>query len=268
MRIALLAGLFVAALWVLVLWIQPRMAFFPSRGVQRTPASLGLPFADLQIVTRDGVTLHGWWMEHPEPRGQIVYWHGNGGNLALWLDVLADIRRHGFSVLAVDYRGYGASGGRPSEQGIYRDAEAVTGHFVANLRRAGVPTIYWGRSLGSVVAAFAAAGRSAPDGLILESTFPAARSLFVDNPVMLGLSFLATYRFQTVRHLAGYRGPLLVIHGRGDTVIPFSAGQEVFASAASPEKSFVALEGVDHNDLYARHPAYWPAVDRFVEAIR
>jgi pimeloyl-ACP methyl ester carboxylesterase len=110
-----MAFLFVGSMWLLVLWAQPRMAFFPSRGVQRTPEAAGLPYSSLQVATADGVMLHGWWMEHPSPRGQVIYWHGNGGNLSLWLDVFADIRRRGFSVLAVDYRGYGGSEGSPSE---------------------------------------------------------------------------------------------------------------------------------------------------------
>lgn len=122
MRVAVLTVLVILTLWILVLWAQPRMAFFPYRGVQRTPDALGVPFKDLRVNTSDGVTLHGWWLEHPEPRGQVVYFHGNGGNLSLWLDVFTDIHRRGFSILAVDYRGYGASTGSPSEKGVYLDA--------------------------------------------------------------------------------------------------------------------------------------------------
>src|SRR5918993_210736 len=90
-------------IWAMARWLEPRMAFVPTRGVQSTPAALGLPFSDLKISTVDGETLHGWWIEHPTPRGQVVYWHGNGGNLSLWLPVLADLRVRGMSVMAVDY---------------------------------------------------------------------------------------------------------------------------------------------------------------------
>jgi len=255
----------IAALWVLVLWLQPRMAFFPTRGIQETPASAGLPYIDLEVVTSDRITLHGWWLEHPSPRGQVIYWHGNGGNLSLWLEVFADIRRRGFSVLAVDYRGYGGSEGSPSEKGIYRDAEAVIAHYTMHLRRDRTPTIYWGRSLGSVVASYAAA-KSPPDALILESAFPDARFLFAGNPLMLGLSLFSTYRFPTTTHLESYRGPLLVVHGDADTLIPFPAGQRVFERAATPQKVFLTLKGVTHNENYAGHPEYWTALDRFLEA--
>jgi len=256
-----------AVLKLLVWWLEPRMAFFPFSGVQDTPARVGVPFTDLKVPTADGETLHGWWIEHPDPRGQVIYWHGNGGNLSLWLPVYLDIRRRGFSVLAVDYRGYGASTGRPSEQGIYRDGEAATTYFRERLRKEGIPTIYWGRSLGCAVASHAAAAL-APDAVILESPFADVRSLFAGNPVMWTLSFVSTYRFATGSHLERYRGPLLVLHGDADSIIPFSAGRKVFEKAASEKKTFAVLEGADHNDLHADHPAYWAAVDRFLASLR
>jgi fermentation-respiration switch protein FrsA (DUF1100 family) len=260
------AAVVAAALWGVTRWLQPRMAFFPMRGVQTTPAAVGLPFTDLKISTADGETLHGWWLEHPSPRAQVIYWHGNGGNLALWMPALTDLRRRGFSVMAVDYRGYGESTGRPSERGIYTDAEAATGYFNEHLRRQGIPTIYWGRSLGCAVASYAA--KLTPgDGLILESPFPDVRALFSGNPIMLGLSFFSSYRFSTRQHLEAYRAPLLVIHGDADSIIPFRAGKRVFEQAPSAAKTFVVLNGADHNDVHTGHAAYWPAIDRFMDSL-
>jgi fermentation-respiration switch protein FrsA (DUF1100 family) len=254
-----------ASLKLLAWWLEPRMAFFPWTGVQETPASAGLAFTELRIPTEDGETLHGWWIPNAEPRGQVIYWHGNGGNLSLWLDVLVDLQRRGFSVMAVDYRGYGASTGKPSERGVYRDADAAHAYFAQHLKQSGQPVIIWGRSLGCAIASYAAS-KASPDALILESPFPDVRSLFAGNPVMLGLSFFSTYRFPTAEHLQHYRGRLLVIHGDADSIIPFSAGRKVFERATSTDKTFVVLEGADHNDPHAGHGAYWPAVDRFLRS--
>ena len=168
--------------------------------------------------------------------------------------------------MAVDYRGYGDSSGSPSERGLYRDAEAATAYFNQHLRRPGVPTLQWGRSLGCAVASYAARN-APPDGLILESPFPNVRSLFAGNPIMLGLSFFSSYTFATSAHLEGYRSPLLVIHGDADSIIPFSAGQRVFHDASTPTKTFAVLTGADHNDLHTDHPAYWPAIERFIGSI-
>lgn len=256
-----------AVLKLLVWWLEPRMAFYPIRGVQQTPAAAGLDFVDVRIPTADGQTLHAWWLAAPRPAAQVVFFHGNGGNLSLWLDVIVGLRRRGFSVLAVDYRGYGDSTGRPSEKGLYRDADAVVRHFDERLKRAEVPVVFWGRSIGSPVAAYAAT-RTAADGLVLESPLPNIRAVLRTNPVMWLLSFLSSYSFPTSRFVRHYDGALLVIHGDGDSIIPFAAGQQVYADARTPRKTFVAIARGDHNDLHVVDPpAYWRAIDAFVAAI-
>jgi len=258
------AAVAAALLKLLVIWLEPRMAFFPFRGVQETPASAGVAFSDETIATADGERLHAWWIAHPEPRGQVVFWHGNGGNLSLWLDLILEFHTRRFSVLAVDYRGYGASTGRPSEQGLYRDAEAVVGEFHRRLRQPGSPVIYWGRSLGSTVAAYSASLHP-PEALVLESPMPDVSAVLRTNPVLWLLGFFSSYRFPTSRFLAGYEGPLLVVHGDADSIIPFHAGKRVFEQAPTSRKTFVPLPGTDHNDPYfASSSPYWAAVEAFL----
>jgi fermentation-respiration switch protein FrsA (DUF1100 family) len=256
------------ALKLMVTWLEPRMAFFPIRGVQETPAAAGLKYEDVHIRTSDGETLHGWWLAHPEPRAQVIFWHGNGGNLSLWLDVPAGLRRHGLSVLAVDYRGYGASTGSPSEKGIYLDADAAVKEFNRRLRRPAIPVLYWGRSIGSTVAAASILSQP-PDGLVLESPMPDARSVLRSNPILWALSFLSSYRFSTSRFLERYSGPLLVIHGDADSIIPYEAGRRVFAAAPTTRKTFITIPGADHNDPYAETSThYWQGVDEFLTAVK
>ena len=267
LRLVIFIVVATAALKLLVWWLEPKMAFFPFKGVQETPAAVGMQFADHKIPTADGETLHAWWLEHPSPRAQIVYWHGNGGNLSLWLPVLVDLQKRGFSVLAVDYRGYGASTGRASEGGLYRDADAALEYFTTQLQQKDVPTIYWGRSLGCAVASYCAT-KAAPAGLVLESPFPDVAFLFANNPVMRFMSLFSTYRFATAKHLEAYTGPLLVVHGDADSIIPFEAGKRTFERAPTKTKTFVALPGGDHNDVYSNRSDYAPAIDRFVITIR
>jgi fermentation-respiration switch protein FrsA (DUF1100 family) len=252
---------------LLVSWLEPRIAFYPIRGVQETPAAAGLQFADLRFPTTDGETLHGWWLEHDAPRAQVIFFHGNGGNLSLWLDVIADLRKRGISVFAVDYRGYGASTGSPSEKGLYRDADAALAIFAGRLRKPGVPVVYWGRSIGSPVAAYAAT-RQPPDALVLESPMPDVRSLLRTNPVMWVLSFLSSYRFPTARYVRQLDTRLLVIHGDSDSIVPYAAGKRVFDAAGTTFKTFVTIPGADHNDLHVARPdLYWRAVDAFLAAV-
>lgn len=268
MRLVVFLAVALVGLKLLVWWLEPRMAFFPLEGVQQTPAAHGLAFEDLHIQTADGETLHGWWLPHSAPRGQVVFWHGNGGNLAVWLDVIAALRKQDFSVMAVDYRGYGASTGRPSEQGLYRDADAALRVFDERLRKPGVPVIFWGRSIGTAVAAYTAS-KSRPDALVLESPFPDVTAIIRFNPVMRFLHLFSSYSFPTSRFLEQYDGPLLVIHGDADGIIPFSAGRRVFEEARGTRKTFVPIPGAGHNDLHIANPVpYWRAIDTFVAGLR
>jgi fermentation-respiration switch protein FrsA (DUF1100 family) len=269
-RVLVVAVSILVTLVVLMLAVrglEPQMAFYPIAGVQDTPAAVSLSFVDLRIPTEDGETLHGWWLEHPRPRAQVIFWHGNGGNLSLWLDLIAELRRRGFSVLAVDYRGYGASTGRPTERGLYRDARATLDVFMRRFRQPDVPILYWGRSIGCPVAA-SMLPVAQPDGLILDSPMADVRSVLRTNPVMWLLSFLMSYRFPTSELVQQYRGPLLVVHGERDSIVPFASGQRVFAESPSPLKVFVTIPGADHNDLDAADPQrYWRGVDDFLEML-
>jgi fermentation-respiration switch protein FrsA (DUF1100 family) len=265
-----LVGIAVAivGLKLLVLWLEPRIAFYPIAGVQETPAAYGLPFVDLRVPTADGETLHAWWLEHEAARAQVLFFHGNGGNLSMWSDMIVEMRRRGFSVLAVDYRGYGASSGRPSEKGLYRDAEATVRLFAERLRKGGVPVIYWGRSIGSPVAAYAAT-RLPPDALVLEAPMADARSVLRSNPIMWLLSFFSSYRFATARFVRETDVPLLVVHGDADSIVPYAGGRRVFEAARTTRKTLATIAGADHNDLHVANLAqYWQAIDTFVAGIR
>jgi pimeloyl-ACP methyl ester carboxylesterase len=263
----LLLACFVIVIGLLVRLGERHLAFFPMRGEDDTPAAEGLRFTALDVRTDDGETLRAWWMPSEQPAAQIVYFHGNGGNLSIWTPILTGIRRKGYSILAIDYRGYGLSSGTPSERGIYRDADATLRRFESGLRVSDVPVVFWGRSLGTPVAAYAAARRP-PDGVILEAGFPDVDTLFRWNPLMRMLSWFSSYRFPTARWMRQVSAPALVMHGTADGVIPFEAGRALFEQLPGP-KQFVAIEGGDHNDLQPADPgAYWAAVEAFVRSLR
>ena len=261
--IALSAVLVGLALFVR--WLEPRMAFFPFPGEAETPRDFGVPFEALTIATADGERLRAWKMTPPAPqaaRARIVYFHGNGGNLSNWSPILAGVVQRGYVVLAVDYRGYGLSTGRPTERGLYRDVDAtVTVPWTETEGR--LPLVYWGRSLGGAMAAYAATVRK-PDGVIIEAGFPGARAVTRSSPVLRVLSLLATYRFPAGEFLNRANAPVLMLHGDRDRVIPFALGRELFEQVTAP-KEFVTIPGGDHNDAEAPDPkAYWAAIDRFI----
>lgn len=183
----------------------------------------------------------------------------------MWAPILTGIAQQGFSVLAFDYRGYGESSGRPTERGLYRDVEAVLDHFWRSADRS-KPVVYWGRSLGTVMATYAATIH-APAGVILEAGFPDARSLVRRSPLLAFLALFSTYRFPSAEFLQKIDAPVLVMHGDDDHVIPIAQGRALFDRVVGP-KQFVIIPDGDHNDLTPRDPqSYWRAVYQFVERV-
>jgi fermentation-respiration switch protein FrsA (DUF1100 family) len=259
--VLLVAGLLVLVAAVRLL--EPRLAFFPFAGEDVTPQDFGVSYTPLTLETEDGERLRAWHLPRADATAQVVYFHGNGGNLSLWADILVGLWRQGLEVIAVDYRGYGLSTGAPSEQGLYRDVASTLAHVHSRLRRPEVPLVYWGRSIGTAMAAYAG-HRQAPDGLILEAGFPSARAVLESNPVMLLLSLFSSYRFATAEWMASVRTPTLVIHGDSDSVIPYRLGQRLHEALPGP-KRFVTIPGGDHNDASPRDPErYWSAVKDFI----
>ena len=252
---------------LLVTSLEPSLVFFPLAGEDRTPSSAGIAYRRLELATDDGQRLVAWQLEPDHPLADVVYFHGNGGNLSEWLPVFVGLVRSNLRVLAVDYRGYGLSTGRPSEQGLYRDAEAAVA-YAQRSRGPGAsrPLVYWGRSLGGAVAA-AAARVAAPDGLILESTFADKASVIRGNPVLRTLNLFSTYRFSTIDALRDFSRPVLVMHGDRDRVIPFEVGRHLFDSLRGP-KRFVVIRGADHNDVFAvDDQRYWEPVLEFIAGL-
>lgn len=112
----------------LLLYIfQTHLVFYPGTGreIIATPIQIGLPYEDIHLKTSDGISLHGWYIPASQPRGTVLFLHGNAGNISHRLDSVQMFHRLGYSTLIFSYRGYGNSDGTPSEQGTYRDAEAA-----------------------------------------------------------------------------------------------------------------------------------------------
>jgi pimeloyl-ACP methyl ester carboxylesterase len=245
---------------------ESRLVFFPDPGESDTPSTLGLRHQVLHLTSADGERLVAWQLEPERPLADVVYFHGNGGNLSLWLPVFATLHRLGYRVLAVDYRGYGLSTGSPTEQGLYLDAEATVRH-AARHRTRDRPLVFWGRSLGTAVAA-AATRVVEPDGLVLEAGFPDKASVIRGQWLLRALNALSPYRFATVELLRDFRKPVLVMHGNRDSVVPFALGRELFDGLREPRR-FVAIEGAGHNDFFDEAEShYWGPVTTFIDGLR
>ncbi len=262
--LGLLVG--VTAVKLLVGVLEPHLTFFPLRGLTSTPQKAGIPYQEMMIPTRDGEDVHTWVLYHPEARAEVVFFHGNGGNLSLWLNFLLELYQQSLTVLALDYRGYGKSTGSPTEAGLYEDTAASVHHFWDHVHRPSSPVLYWGRSLGGVMAAYATTVRK-PDGLVLEATFSDKGSLLHHYPLLRILATFSRYRFPTAEFLRDLDRPVLVIHGTHDEVVPFAEGQKLFHQL-NTEKYFYEIRGADHGNLHLIEPEHYQAeVEKFIEKL-
>ncbi|MEQ8661302.1 MAG: alpha/beta fold hydrolase [Gammaproteobacteria bacterium] len=162
MRVAAASVVGAALAWALacaaLAAMQHDLVFRPQRGAGATPAVRGLAFEDLTLTGADGVAIHAWYLPGPaQPGRTVLFLHGNAGNLSHRLHTLAVLHRLGHPVLAIDYRGYGRSHGRPSEDGLHADALAAWHHLLERRGLAAHDIVIYGRSLGGAVAARLAA---------------------------------------------------------------------------------------------------------------
>lgn len=243
---------------------EEQFIFFPSRYPHGDWNPPDLEFEDAQFTASDGTPLHGWYVRHDNPRAVILFSHGNAGNLSDRAEMLRRLNElAGVSVMIYDYRGYGKSGGRPTESGLLLDARAARAWLA---RRAGVAEariVLMGRSLGGAVAVDLAANDGAR-GLVLESTFTSIPEMAQVHYPWLPMRSLIRNRFDSLSKIGRYQGPLLVSHGNADRVAPYEMGTRLFAAANEP-KTFLTVEGGDHNDPQPLE--YYRALIEFLDSL-
>jgi len=226
-------------------WFANRQVYHPMKhpdGWWEVQDELGAE--DVSIETRDGVRLHGWWSPVEDASLAALYLHGNAGNVTHRGSHIRAANAEGCSMLVIDYRGYGKSGGAPSESGLYTDAEA--GYEL--LRSKGYPPeriVVHAESLGTAVAV-ELAGRVKVAGVILEAPFTSASD--VAGRILPLVGPLLVNGFDAKSKIGRLAAPLLVIHGDRDGIIPFDMGETLYEAAPEP-KSFWAVPGAGHNDI-------------------
>jgi len=233
-----------AALVAALYFGQRALMYFPDT-VRTAPAAVGLPQADeVPLTSNDGETIVAWHVPPSTGKPVILYFHGNGGALRLRADRFRRLTADGTGLLAVSYRGYGGSTGRPSEEGLLRDAAAAYDFAVS--RYGAQALVLWGESLGSGVAVALAANRPIAR-LLLESPFTStadvAAAVYWFAPVRL----LMHDQFRSDLRIPKVSAPVLILHGTQDRVVDIKFGERLYALVTAP-KQFIRLPGAGHND--------------------
>jgi fermentation-respiration switch protein FrsA (DUF1100 family) len=245
--IAIATGCYVL-LGVLLYVMQERMVFLarlPGRELEATPRHAGFDYVDVNFETADGILLHGWYIYAHNPRGTVLFLHGNAGNISHRLDSIAIFHELGLDTFIIDYRGYGQSEGKSSEEGTYRDAEAAWQYLVTQRGKDPERIIMFGRSMGGGVAAWLATRHKAA-ALIVESSFTSAVEMAAHLYPFMPVRLISRLQYPVADYVAKAECPVLIVHSRDDEIIPFAMGKALYEAAPAP-KAFIELAG-DHNN--------------------
>jgi len=241
--ITLLVGY--GAIVTLAYFAQRSLMYFPDR-TRTPPAEAGLPQAEeIELTTGDGERVIAW---HVPPRGDkpvVLYFQGNGGALNLRAQRFARLTSDGTGLIALSYRGYGGSTGRPSEAGLLRDAEAT--YAFATARYPAEHLVLYGESLGSGVAVALAAEHKVGK-VILEAPYTSAVEIGAAAYPFLPVRLLMHDQFRSDERIGKLTAPVLVLHGARDSVIPIAYGERLYALISAPKK-FVRFPEGHHSDL-------------------
>jgi len=245
--------------------LENHLIFFPAKYPVGNWQPDDLDVEDAYFTAADGTRLHGWYLEHPHPRGHVLFAHGNAGNITWRAEILRQLHdRLGVSVLIFDYRGYGRSEGSPNEEGVLADARAAR-RWLA--RRADIDEqsiILLGRSIGGAVVVDLAA-RDGARALVLESTFTSLPDVAVGHYPWAPVRWLMRTRLNSLEKIQNYHGPLLMSHGDADRIVPYQLGRRLFEAAPSRNKKFITLRGGDHND--PQPASYYEQLDAFLNTL-
>lgn len=228
-----------------------------------TPADLGLVYENVGIKTADNLLLSAWYFPADNAAHLLMYCHGNAGDIRDWSHAMPPFLQMGCSVLLFDYRGYGHSEGKPSEEGLYLDGEAVWQWVEQRAAAAGKTAVILGKSLGSAVAIHVAA-HTPPAALILDSAFTSMREIVHTVTPWLPDAMLPDL-YESLNIVSRLTCPTLVLHGRNDTLVPLAHGQALYDAMTCP-KTLTLIEGADHNTV-SNFPEYDAAVRTFLNKI-
>lgn len=228
---------------------EEKMIYFPEPYDEREYGlRTSAPKEDVWITTEDGKRIHAWFSPADPKAPTLLWFHGNAGNIAGRLEQLEVLHDGGFNVLAVDYRGYGRSEGKPDEEGTYKDAVAAYDALVARRDVDRARIVSFGQSLGAAVALDLSLRRPC-DRVVLEAPFTSVPDMARTVYPVPGVGWMVRTRYDNLLKVRRLARPLLVLQGNADEVIPFSMGKAVHAAANEP-KEFWEVDGAHHNDVF------------------
>lgn len=225
-------------------FFQNDQVFHPPKGLTFTPEQWGMTYESVDLMS-EGNRLLAWWIAGEEKEPVVLFFHGNASSIESLQSYVYLFHTMGMGVLVFDYRGYGVSEGKPTEEGVYEDSLAAWKHLVKERGIAENRLVYYGHSLGGGAATWLAV-QHPPKALILEGTFTSIPDLGSEIYPWLPVRFLSRIQFNNFERVQRIQSPLMIIHSPEDEVIKFMHAKKLYAAAREP-KTLLKSKG-SHND--------------------
>ncbi len=226
--------------------LQEKLIFLPTVLESDYAFNFNQPFEEVFLETDSDAVINAIHFKVEQPKGVILYFHGNAGDLSRWGLVSEYFVELEYDVFIMDYRTYGKSTGPISEKALYHDAQFCYNYIKERYNESDI-TLY-GRSLGTGIATYVAS-KNKPKQLLLETPYYSIVDVAKNRFPILPVKKLMSYTFPSYQFMAEVDCPVLIIHGTDDAVVPLSSGKKLFNEAQPENSIFIEIEGANHNNL-------------------
>ena len=240
------AAVFYIMIGTSLYFLQEKLIFLPTTLEKNFQFEFQNPFEELFLEAKDGAIINALHFKAETPKGVILYFHGNAGDLSRWGNITSFLVEKDYDVLVMDYRTYGKSTGKLSEKALYDDALMCYSYLVQSYKEKEI--IIYGRSLGTGLATYIASVKD-PKQLILETPYYSLVDVAKRRFPILPVSLFMKYRLPSFEFIQDVQCPITMFHGTDDSVVSIDSGRKLFDSFNNPQKTFIEIETARHNDL-------------------
>jgi pimeloyl-ACP methyl ester carboxylesterase len=226
-------------------FFQEKLMFFPTTLEQDFKYQFDYPFEELFLKPETDVTINAIHFKTENPKGVILYFHGNAGDLSRWGNITTYFVEKNYDVLVMDYRTFGKSTGKLTESAFYKDAQFCYEYLLKHYSEKDI-TLY-GRSLGTGIASYLASKNKSKQ-LILETPYYSILDVAKHRFPIFPVRQLLKYHFPTFQYLPKVNCPITIIHGTEDGVVPYTSAKKL-ENLKLENLNFVTIKGGGHNDL-------------------
>jgi len=226
--------------------VQERIIFQSKKIDKNFTYTFSKKFEEVNLRAKDNSRINAIHFKVDNPKGVLLYFHGNKGSLKRWGDMVSPYTDYQYDVFVIDYRGYGKSNGKRSEKAMYNDAQVAYDHLKNTFIESKI--VVYGRSMGATFAAFVSS-QNKPKQLILEAPFYSLVDAVKGNFPFLPYNSLLKYKFRTNKFISKVSSPTVIFHGDKDSLVSLNSGKKLYDASNKEFTNFIIIKNGTHHNL-------------------